>query len=148
MVGILVRAVEDRTRVHPRYPALFGRYPDVHFGSRECAFCYAVHTEDPDTAEEQPIAERFAELAQEWRHGTGGVSSPREIASHPAYRQIIALGESVLPLIFKDLERNGGWWYPALRALTGENPVQASARGRPPLSNAAWLQWGRQNGYL
>jgi hypothetical protein len=105
-----------------------------------CAFCY--------TLDERRIENRFAELVAEWRRGTGGLSSPRAIASHPAYQQIIQMGETALPLIFQELRDNGGWWYPALRALTGKNPVPEEARGKPPLNREAWLEWGRRNGYL
>ena len=93
------------------------------------------------------LAQRFQQLVWEWKSGTAGHSSPRAITGHPAYSQIIALGEPVLPLIFRDLRDNGGWWYPALRTLTGANPVPESARGHPELNTAAWLRWGRENGY-
>jgi hypothetical protein len=100
------------------------------------------------TLNERRTEDRFAELVAEWRRGTGGLSSPKAIASHPAYQQIIQIGETVLPMIFRELRENGGWWYPALRALTGQNPVPEEAKGRPPLNRDAWLEWGRRNGYL
>ena len=105
-----------------------------------CQFCTI-----PDDAR---IEHRFAELLAEWRKGIGGLSSPRAISSHPAYQQIIQMGEAILPMIFQELRDNGGWWYPALRALTAENPVPGEAKGRPPLNREAWLEWGRRNGYL
>jgi hypothetical protein len=99
------------------------------------------------TPEARRIERRFSELVAEWRRGTGGLSSPRAIASHPAYQQIIRMGEAVLPLIFQELRDNGGWWYPALRALTGKNPVPDEAKGKPPLNRQAWLDWGQRNGH-
>ena len=105
-----------------------------------CAFCRNL---DKTTMED-----RFAELVTEWRKGIGGLSSPRAITSHPAYQRIIQMGEAALPMIFQELRENGGWWYPALRALTGEDPVPDEAKGRPPLNREAWLEWGRRNGYL
>lgn len=39
--------------------------------------------------------------------------------SHPAYRQIIEMGQPALPLIFRELERNGGEWFDALQSITG-----------------------------
>lgn len=93
------------------------------------------------------LTARFQQLAFEWKSATAGLSSPRAIMEHPAYPQIIAMGEPVLPLIFQDLQDNGGWWYPALRTLTGANPVPESAKGKPELNAAAWLRWGRENGY-
>ena len=93
------------------------------------------------------LDERFRQLVDEWQAGTAGLSSPRAIAGHPAYQEIIALGQPALPLIFRDLKDHGGWWYPALRALTGANPVPESARGNRALNDAAWLRWGAENGY-
>ena len=52
--------------------------------------------EEPDV--EQPLQERFLRLADEWKSGTAGLSSPRAIAGHLAYQKIIAIGEPVLPL--------------------------------------------------
>ena len=94
------------------------------------------------------LQQQFAELVAAWRTGTAGLSSPRAIAGHSAYERIIDLGEPVIPLILQDMTENGGWWYPALRALTGENPVPESAKGNPPLNDEAWLQWGLDNGYV
>ena len=94
------------------------------------------------------LADRFQQLVSEWKAGTAGLSSPRAITRHPAFGQIVALGEPILPLIFRDLRDNGGWWYPALRTLTGANPVPASAKGKPRLNTAAWLCWGEENGYI
>ena len=94
------------------------------------------------------LRQEFAELVATWRAETAGLSSPRAMAGHPAYQQIITLGEPVIPLILQDMKDNGGWWYPALRALTGQNPVPESAKGSPPLNDEAWLQWGAENGYV
>ncbi len=100
------------------------------------------------TLDERKLKDSFLELVSEWRQGTGGLSSPRAITIHPAYQQIIKMGEEILPLIFEELQKNDGWWYPALRILTGENPVPKEAKGRPQLNKEAWLEWGRKNGYL
>lgn len=94
------------------------------------------------------LRQQFRQLAAQWKTETAGQSSPRILAGHPAYRQIIELGPPVLPLILRDLAENGGWWYPALRTLTGANPVPVAAKGHPPQNDAAWLDWGRANGYL
>ena len=107
----------------------------------------AMHSVIAAALVDPALAAQFQQLVDEWKAGTAGLSSPRSIAGHPAYSQIIALGEPILPLIFRDLRDNGGWWYPALRTLTGVNPVPESARGHPELNDAAWLRWGRKNGY-
>lgn len=95
------------------------------------------------TAEE----EHFLQLLTEWRKETAFQSSPRAITGNSAYQQIIDIGKSALPFIFEDMQENGGWWYPALRAITGDNPVPKDARGNLKLNDEAWLQWGRNHGY-
>ena len=125
--------------------------PDLHEERR------GAYTEPPGTAwhgaieaavVDPALAARFQQLVSEWKAGTAGLSSPRAITRHPAFGQIVALGEPILPLIFRDLRDNGGWWYPALRTLTGANPVPESARGKLRLNTAAWLRWGEENGYI
>ena len=112
----------------------------LNFEDKSCTVCR--------TSDEVAPKQRFTKLVTEWRKDTGGLSSPRAIAAHPAYKEIIEMGVAALPLIFQDLQKNGGWWYPALRTLTGENPVPKEAKGKPPLNREAWLEWGRRNDYL
>ena len=89
----------------------------------------------------------FRQLADTWREETGGLSSPSQIAAHPAYQRIIGIGEPALPLIFEDLQTRGGHWYLALRAITGASPVPPEVSGRARLVRESWLQWGREHGY-
>jgi len=94
------------------------------------------------------VTERFRLLAEQWHNETGMLSYPAQIVSHPAYLEIIAIRPKMITPILNDLRDVGGYWYPALRALTGENPVPKEARGRPQLMKEAWVQWGREHGYL
>lgn len=90
----------------------------------------------------------FTKLATEWREETRYLSSTSAIATHPAYQRIIGLGPQVIPLILSDLEREGGHWFWALSALTGENPVDSADQGRIKAMTAAWLKWGTDNGWI
>ena len=136
----LFHRVYSSTEGHPATD--FYRLP---FEGILCLYCCTLDDPIPD---EGRVEDRFAELVTEWRRGTGGLSSPKAITTHPAYQQIMQIGEAALPMIFRELQENGGWWYPALRALTRENPVPEEAKGQPPLNREAWLEWGRRNGYL
>jgi len=89
----------------------------------------------------------FRRLADTWHDETGGLSSPSQIATHPAYQRIIEMGEQALPLIFDDLQERGGQWYVALRSITRASPVPPEVAGRTRLVREAWLQWGREHGY-
>jgi hypothetical protein len=87
----------------------------------------------------------FEELAMSWSSSTAHLSSSTKLIEHPAYRQIIGLGASVLPLILRDLEQSGRFWFPALNAITGENPVPDDAAGDLERMTDAWIRWGRAN---
>lgn len=94
------------------------------------------------------VRAKFARHADAWHDETDGVSAGSRITSSAHYLAIIALGKPVIPLILHDLESRGGFWYPALQALTGEWPIDPAANGRPRLMKDAWLEWGREHGYL
>jgi len=87
----------------------------------------------------------FEELALSWSMDTAHLSSPTKLIEHPAYRQIIGLGPAVLPLILRDLAENGRFWFPALYAITGENPVPDDAAGHVEKMTEAWIGWARAN---
>ena len=107
-------------------------------------------TDRVQTAESQhsDIERRFEELAAAWKSETQYTSSLTEIVTHPAYQQIIGLGRAALPLILKDLKHEVNHWFWALRALTGENPVQEEDAGKLPRMVAAWVNWGLDHGHL
>lgn len=94
------------------------------------------------------LAAEFRALADQWQAETGLLSSPTQIAAHPAHRQIIQMGPPALPLILQEMQRRPGHWSLTLRAITGENPAPPAAAGYTRKIAAAWLDWGRRNGYL
>jgi hypothetical protein len=92
------------------------------------------------------LEESFRRLAEKWRRETRLSSRIEKKVMHPAYQRIIGMGPKVLPLILRDMERRPGYWYWALRAISGEDP----AAGARTISEAreTWLQWGRARGYF
>ena len=107
---------------------------------------------DPDTAilgnEENEIQEKFHELADQWTQDVEGMSSTVEMVKHPVYQEIINMGQAVIPLMLKDLSHNPLYWLPALRQITQENPVQPEQRGKIKQMADAWLNWGKEKGYI
>jgi hypothetical protein len=71
------------------------------------------------------------------------MSSATDMAMLASYQRIIGLGPAVLPLIFRELERETDHWFWALAAITGANPVQPESRGSVPEMAQAWLAWAR-----
>jgi hypothetical protein len=95
----------------------------------------------------ESVRERFQRLAAVWRAETSHLSSSTKMTEHPAYREIISMGEEVVPFLLADLAKAPDHWFTALKAITGANPVDPADRGRIDKIANAWLQWGKQNGY-
>jgi hypothetical protein len=93
------------------------------------------------------LEQQFLRLVEIWRKATQYTSSMSDLVNHPAYQQIIGLGQPAIPLLLRELERDPDYWFAALRALTGVDPVPAASRGNLARMAEAWLAWGRQEGY-
>ena len=98
--------------------------------------------------EEEELRQTFEALAAQWRRETMALSSSTEKILHPAYQRIIGLGSAVLPLVLHELEQRGGHWFWALRALSGENPVQPEDAGQVRKMTELWLEWGQVRGLV
>ena len=118
----------------------------VGFGGRKAGD--EMTTRSPVAATDAAVEQEFRRLVAKWREETAGYALANRVLAHPAYRQIIKMGEAVLPLILEDLRDGGGHWYRALREITGENPVPAEHRARRPQMRAAWVEWGKARGHL
>jgi hypothetical protein len=95
-------------------------------------------------SDSRPLGQRdaFSALADQWHRETGYLSDPADIAMHPAYLRIIAMGGNALPMILDDLRRRGGLWYIALDAITGASPLPLTPNPTLRDFKDAWLQWG------
>ncbi len=89
------------------------------------------------------VEERFRRLATTWHEAVWFSSSPPEKCSHPAFREIISMGEVVVPLMLRELEREPQLWVCALPELTGADPVKESEAGNIRKMSEAWLGWGK-----
>jgi hypothetical protein len=93
------------------------------------------------------IKGEFHRLVAEWKASHGARSTHKTMTEHPSYRAIIALGEPAVPFILEELARYPDWWFSALKAITGANPIHPDDRGNLGKMAAAWIQWGRSHGY-
>src|SRR5438034_1096845 len=94
----------------------------------------------------QDLERKFEQLARKWKSESRFMSSSSDMAMLIPYQQIIGLGPAVLPLIFRELEREPDHWFWALSVITGENPVPPESRGNLDAMTEAWLAWGRNDG--
>ena len=104
-----------------------------------------IHATHESLAEKHE--QRFLVLADEWRHSQGVTSSLTQMVMHPAYQQIIGMGEAAVPLIFRELEKKPDHWFWALKSITGVDPVSEESRGNIRKMAAEWLEWGKTQGY-
>ncbi|HKI32781.1 MAG TPA: hypothetical protein VKA46_13100 [Gemmataceae bacterium] len=101
----------------------------------------------PDMPSAETVEERFHRLEATWLAEVGYASSSTALRSHPAFQEIVGLGEAVVPLMLRDLEERPRLWVWALPRITGADPVPESDRGNIAKMSAAWLRWGREHGY-
>ena len=95
------------------------------------------------------LADRFLRLSNEWKHDTGHLSLVSQIAAHPSYQSIIAMGESAIPFILRDLEEEPNHWFSALSAIADEGPeIPVHERGDIRAISEAWLKWGKTKKYI
>jgi hypothetical protein len=104
-------------------------------------------THTPAPAPPETVEERLRRLEATWSAETGYLSSYTDIVEHPAFRDIIALGEAVVPLMLRDLEARPRLWVWALPEITRTDPVPPGAAGNIAQMGEAWLRWGKANGY-
>ncbi len=92
---------------------------------------------------------KFSELAEQWRRETCIYSNISKKWAHPAYQRIIGMGYPAVPLILRDMETNGpDHWFWALTSITGVNPITEDMAGNMAAMTGAWLEWGKNQGYL
>jgi len=103
-----------------------------------------LHYYLPMSRQRQSVAERFRELLRHWKADVGPLSSATEMAMHPAYQQIIGLGNEAVPLLLRELKKEPDHWFWALKAITGVDPVEPIQRGRVKEMAGAWLRWGKE----
>jgi hypothetical protein len=129
-----------------------GNMPDGEEMDRAVAAAYGFPIHQirmalaPDTM--KAARAKFRRLAERWTRETGMLSSITAKVKHPAYQEIISMGEEAVPFILRALRQRRDFWFEALRRTTGENPVRASEAKDPSQVADAWLEWGQEKGYL
>lgn len=87
------------------------------------------------------IEVKFQKLVSQWRAATYYSSSISKKVDHPAFREIVEMGEDAKLLIISELKTKPDFLYLALHMITGEDPSPPSASGNPRAMVEAWLLW-------
>jgi hypothetical protein len=98
------------------------------------------------TSAEQSLAQDFQRLDALWRKETAYQSSSTRIRNHPAFREVVALGDAVVPLLLRELQNDPNLWVWALPEITGADPVPPEDRGNISKMTEAWLRWAKEKG--
>jgi hypothetical protein len=109
-----------------------------------------VFSADTEEATRIATATEFRKLRENWHEERGATSSITEMAMCRAHLQIIGLGPAAIPLILRQLEREGDepdMWFVALQMLTRADPVTDEIRGDFVAMGRRWLDWAVLNGY-
>jgi len=93
------------------------------------------------------IEQQFNEWARTWRNEMGPVSSVSKMCDHPAYRNIVQMGPTALPLIFHSLALFPNHWFLALLEIVGHSPILPEHRGKIDEMAQDWLKWADEHGY-
>jgi hypothetical protein len=90
----------------------------------------------------------FKALVKRWKKDTEADSSILRMIQHPAYQEIIALGDPAIPLLLEELKREPDFWFAALRQITGANSALPESAGKVKEMTRAWIKWGKEKGYI
>ena len=101
-----------------------------------------------ESSSDDGLYAEFCRLAAQWKEETMGDSVGLQTLAHPAHLRIIGMGERAVPWILQDLSTEGGRWFAALSAITGENPIAEEDRGRYRKMKHSWMELGQQRGWI
>ena len=99
------------------------------------------------------VEQHFRRLEAKWSADTQFLSDPGKIMGHPGMRAIIAMGEEVVPIILGDLQAKSSLMVWALPEITGQDLSPPRLEGGflkwdVSAQIKAWLQWGREKGFV
>src|SRR5258708_828036 len=77
----------------------------------------------PTSETQHAVEKRFRQLEAVWEAETMFLSDAHKIIEHPAFQEIISLGDAVIPFMMRNLEKEPCQWVWALPRISGANPL-------------------------
>ncbi|MFB1295786.1 hypothetical protein ACAG24_009745 [Mycobacterium sp. pW049] len=96
-------------------------------------------TPELPSPDSESLRQKFEHLKTVWRRKSAKMSVVADKVLIPEYQQIIGLGRPALPLIIDSLRTEGGHWFWALVAITGED--HASGAETVKEAKERWIEW-------
>ncbi|WP_324752101.1 hypothetical protein [Roseovarius sp. Pro17] len=111
-----------------------GTYDTTHQSFSSVAYGkYAPSTPDYTT--------KFYSHLKRWRYETLTSSSADVIVKNQAFRDIVDMGDVILPLIISELRKRPDFLIVAMALITGQNPAKPSQLGDIKAMSQAWIDW-------
>jgi len=141
------------------YPSFFVKFATnvnqfAHINSKPSAvdyMCYYIMSNERmvEANDDAGLTAEFEALVRQWKDETFLISSSTKLFNHPAYIRIIAMGTAGLPLVLRELQKNTGRWFYALKYMAGEDGKGVGV-GMKDYDDVreAWLKWGYENNYI
>jgi hypothetical protein len=96
----------------------------------------------------ETVDQKVERLLKQWDDDTAYLSNSQKIQSHPALQEIIELGQSALPTLFRHLEMTrSGHLSRVLTVITGAHPAPPEIRGNGGEIASVWLAWSKDHGF-
>ncbi len=86
----------------------------------------------------------FKLLANQWYEESRFFSFAKQRQT-ATYREILALGDAIVPLVIQELQAGKHLWFHALKTLTKQNPVAELHQGNPEKMAEDWIRWAEVN---
>ncbi len=96
---------------------------------------------------QRAITDRIEVLLNQVRQDTAMHSSMRHTLKHPAYLELVGMGERIIPFLFHVATHHGADWtlLCLFAQLSGENPVPPEDAGKFYRIFMHWLKWYTEN---
>jgi hypothetical protein len=124
-----------------RYPSIY-RNEARHFTA---AFARCAPRKSYATSAEKAndnLQSTFVANVSQWKTDTKHLSSIDRMVLHSSYLRIIGLGKPAIPFLIGELQKHPDYWFAALEAITGDDPVPENANFDQAVS--AWVEWWSQ----
>lgn len=93
----------------------------------------------------QEVEKEFIGYKNNWIKQTCYQSNPEIVYSNENYKNIIKLGNNVVPFLIKDLKENNGDWLFALSSILGLDPVKDFNKGNWLNMKEDWIKYIEDN---
>jgi hypothetical protein len=107
--------------------------------------------EERRSKNQKEFLKELYENINRWKSDTIHWSSMTEMLAHPSYLQIVGMAGrlskvEVARALLQELQAQPDYWFDALAAITGEDPVLEDHDFDEAVN--AWLAWGRNKGMI